>query len=227
MHLPDSFFPGDAARPIGHGAPAAPKPACRRTALSSAVSTAPSRSPSRCSMSGCGCWRRCRAACCGSSALPPTRAQIWNGRPACAASIRRAWSMPKTRRWSVHLARHASGGPVPGHPALQCPCHVRRCAGRRPAAADRVGRGLCRAGGRQPAACGGTGRTGDGRPGRIRSPRPGTGARSGTIEGAEGQAGAKPAHRAAVRYGPLRPQPGSRLYHHVGQARRGAESFSV
>ena len=75
-----------------------------RTALSSAASTMAGRSPGRCSTSGCGCWRRLKAACCGcwTARMPTTCA----GKPRRAASTRRGWSSRPSCRRTQHLARH-------------------------------------------------------------------------------------------------------------------------
>ena len=107
---------------------------------------------------GCASWRRCPAACCGCGS-PGERPSPICSRPRRGMVSRlSAWSLPAHAPADVHLARHALAGPVPGHAALQCPCHRSRRAVDRAAGPDLRARLFRRPGRGQPAACGGLAR---------------------------------------------------------------------
>ena len=84
----------------------APSSGCRNRGSCSARSTTITRSRRRCSMSGCGCWRRSRAACCGCWRTTRRRRAICGGRRRRAALRRSGWCLPRRVALDEHLARH-------------------------------------------------------------------------------------------------------------------------
>ena len=84
--------------------------ACRRPVLSSAASTIAGRSPGRCSMSGCDCCSRCRAACCGCWATMMRPHIIYPRKPCPMGSTPGGSSLPPA--WPYPSIWPATRGPT-------------------------------------------------------------------------------------------------------------------
>ncbi len=101
VQLPHCYQPNDRHRRISETLPSRAACGCRRAASSSAASTTPTRSRPRSSRSGCGCWTRCPARCCGSMRPMRRRATTSPMRPRSSASSPTASSSRPMPCWRI------------------------------------------------------------------------------------------------------------------------------
>ena len=152
VRLPHCYLPNDDRREIGRHPPGR-KPACPSTGWCSARSPTPTRSPRRCSRSGCGClrenpgsvlWLRARGS--GGAAQSAARSPGARSRSAAAGIC------PARREHGGAPGPADAGGFVPGHLAVQRSLDRLRCVVGGGAGFDVHGAQLCQPGGGERAA---------------------------------------------------------------------------